>query len=64
LAVFVGGGRLDEVEQVCREDEEPAADVLAGLAALMDQSLLRRDLAPDGEPRLRMLETIGEFARE
>lgn len=64
LAVFAGGGRLEQVEEVCREPDDPAADVLGDLAALVEQNLVRRDSPPDGAPRLRMLETIGEFARE
>src|SRR4029453_2591609 len=35
-----------------------------GLAALLDQSLLRQDERPDGEPRFVMLETIREYALE
>jgi tetratricopeptide (TPR) repeat protein len=38
--------------------------VLDGLAALVDQSLLRQDEAADGEPRFWMLETIREYALE
>lgn len=63
LAVFAGGARLEQVEEVCREDDDPAVDVLGGLASLVEQSLVRCDTAPDGARRLRMLETIGAFAR-
>ncbi|MGI9149588.1 MAG: ATP-binding protein [Chloroflexota bacterium] len=59
LAVFVGGGRLDQVEQICRDSD---ADVLDALAGLVEHSLLRREPSPYAEPRLRMLETIREFA--
>jgi predicted ATPase len=64
LAVFTGGGRLDHVEAVCREVDEGEAEVLAGLASVVEKHLVRRETAPDGEPRIRMFETIGEFARE
>ena len=58
LAVFVGGcdarggrgGRADRRASW-------AQDVLDGLASLVDQSLLRRVEAADGEPRFGMLET-------
>jgi predicted ATPase len=40
------------------------SDVLASLAVLVDQHLLRREALPDGEPRFRLLETIREYARE
>jgi tetratricopeptide (TPR) repeat protein len=36
--------------------------VLEGLAALLDQSLLRQDVGADGEPRFAMLETLREYA--
>jgi non-specific serine/threonine protein kinase len=39
-------------------------DVFAGLASLVDKSLLRQDEGADGEPRFRMLETVREFAME
>jgi predicted ATPase/DNA-binding CsgD family transcriptional regulator len=62
LAVFVGGGCLDQVEQVCRDPGASDADVLDGLAGLLEHSLIRRETMPDGVARLRMLETIREFA--
>ena len=64
LAVFAAGGLLDQVEQVMRERGEPDAGMLDGLALLVEHSLVRRETMPDGEPRLRMLETIREFALE
>lgn len=62
LAVFRGGGALEEIEQVCGPADEVGREVLEGVSELVDQSLLRR--APGGEPRFVMLETIREFARE
>ena len=44
--------------------ELPAVDVLAGVAALAEQSLVRRLDAATGEPRFGMLETVREFALE
>ena len=41
-----------------------APDADDALAALVDKSLLRRDDAPDGTARFRMLETIREYAEE
>ena len=38
--------------------------MLDGLAALLDQSLLRQEVLADGAPRFRMLETIREYALE
>ena len=65
LCVFAGGCTPEAAETVCADaGAEPA--VLAGLAALVDKSLLRRDDGPPGsvEPRLVMLETIREYGLE
>jgi len=63
LAVFMGGARLDEADTVCGPASELGIDVLDGLAALVDQSLVRQEEV-HGDPRFTMLETIREFARE
>ena len=59
LSVFSGGCTLEAAEAVCT-----ATDGLNRLAELVDQSLIRRDTDGEGEPRLRMLETIREYALE
>jgi predicted ATPase/DNA-binding NarL/FixJ family response regulator/DNA-binding XRE family transcriptional regulator len=64
LGVFTAGARLEQAEQVCRQPDELDWDVLDGLAALVEHSLARWETVPDREPRLRMLETIREFALE
>jgi predicted ATPase len=61
LAVFSGGWDLEAAEDVCAG---LSVDVLAGLEALAEQSLLRVSDGPRGEPRFAMLETIREFAME
>jgi predicted ATPase/DNA-binding XRE family transcriptional regulator len=61
LAVFVGGWTLEAAEAVAGTDD--GLNVLGGLAALADQSLIRLDES-GAEPRYRMLETIREFADE
>src|ERR671915_214507 len=61
LGVFPGHFTLEAAEGVCA----PAGDldVVAGLAALIDKSLVRAD--PIGpEPAFAMLRTIRQFARE
>jgi predicted ATPase/class 3 adenylate cyclase len=60
FSVFVGGADLQAAEAVCGGE---GFDVLAGLADLVDQSLIRQD-ETDGEPRFSMLFVIREFARE
>ena len=49
---------------VCAIGPNPGRDVLDGIAALTDTSLLRRDVGADREPRYSMLETLREFGLE
>ena len=51
LAVFAGGGALDDVEAICG-GPDLGIDVLDGLEALVDQSLVRQE-EHDGEARRR-----------
>jgi tetratricopeptide (TPR) repeat protein len=62
LSVFVGGARLEAIEQVCGGEE--TADVLDTLASLVEKSLVRQSEGIGAEPRFGMLETIREFAME
>ena len=67
LAVFAGGFTLEAAEAVTGEGSTtgPAAGgVLAGVAALVDKSLLGRGEGPGGEPRFGMLETVREYGLE
>jgi predicted ATPase/DNA-binding CsgD family transcriptional regulator len=59
LSVFVGGCTLEAAEAVGMVDLPHGLDALA---SLVDKSLVWREEQVDGEPRLRMLETIREFA--
>ena len=61
LAVFAGGWGLDAAEAVCQDERVP--DVLASLERLVEHSLVVRRSEPPPRRRLRMLETIAEFAR-
>jgi predicted ATPase/transcriptional regulator with XRE-family HTH domain len=64
LAVFAGGCTLDAATAICASTGDPGVATFAGLAALLDASLLQRSDGPDGEPRFRMLETVREYAGE
>ncbi|NTU82494.1 MAG: LuxR family transcriptional regulator, partial [Chloroflexales bacterium] len=64
LGVFVGGCSAEAVTAVCSAMGESEWDILEGLAALVDQSLLRQEAGLDGEPRFALLETIREYALE
>jgi predicted ATPase/class 3 adenylate cyclase len=58
MAVFVGGCTLADVEAVCAE---PGNTSIEELESLVDKALVQVDGQGD---RLRMLQTIGEYARE
>ena len=58
LAVFAGGCTFADVEAVCAE---PGENILDELESLVDKALVQTDGQGD---RLRMLQTIGEYARE
>ena len=62
LAVFVGGCAIEAAEMVCQLDG--ALEILEGLAALVDHSLLRSEEQPNGSVRLTMLETIRQYGLE
>jgi len=58
MAAFVGGCTLEDVEAVCAEADESAID---SVESLVDKALVQVDGQTD---RLRMLQTIGEYAAE
>jgi predicted ATPase/class 3 adenylate cyclase len=60
LAVFVGGWTIEAAENVCSGGV--VSDVLTALERLSEHSLLVAEPASAGGPRMRMLETIREFA--
>ena len=60
LSVFSEGCSLESAEAVCNPDG--ALDILDGIGSLVDKSLLRQE--GKEEPRLRMLETVREYAGE
>jgi len=62
LSVFIGGFDIEAAEAIAGPAGEIGMDVLDGLMALVDQSLVRSlDADP---PRFQILETIREFAAE
>src|SRR5205823_13236619 len=60
LGVFAGGWTLPSAEAVCVGNDS----VLEGLAALVDESLVRQRETPAGEPRFSMLAIVREYALE
>jgi tetratricopeptide (TPR) repeat protein len=63
LSVFVGGFDLAAAEAICGADPLDSDDVIDLLASLVEKSLVMVEQT-DGETRYRLLETIGDYARE
>ena len=63
LSVFVGGCEFELAERVCGPADEVGVDVLDGIAALVDQSLVRSE-ERDDTVRYVLLESIREYAAE
>jgi len=64
LAVFAGGCTLEAVETICNADGDLAIDLMEGMLALLDKSLLYQEDGTDEEPRFIMLQTIREYGME
>ena len=64
LAVFVGGWTLDAARAVCAAEGDMEIELLDGVAALIDKSLVVPMASAAAEPRFTMLETIREFGLE
>ncbi len=64
LAVFSGGWTLEAAEAVCDSAGDDGVPVVDGLQSLVDKSLVRQEVGPEGAMRFRRLETIREYARE
>ena len=63
FGAFAGGASVAAAEWVCA-DANNSTSTLDALSALVDASLLMREPAPPDDPRLRMLETVREFAMD
>ncbi len=64
LAVFVDGWNLEAAEVLCMARGRLSADMLEGMASLVDKSLLRQEEQAEGETRFWMLQTLREFGLE
>ena len=64
LSVFTGGCDLEDIAAVAHVLVPGRWDVVDRCEALIDHSLVIREDGPGGLPRLRLLETIREFALE
>ena len=63
LMIFVDGCTVEAAEAVCAGAGGRSIDILEGLEALVDKSLVRRIEEADGSERLVLLETIREYGR-
>jgi len=63
VSAFAGGASLEAIEAVCGEGGEGRDALLARLASLVDQSLVRQEEL-GGEPRYRLLMTLQAFGVE
>ena len=61
MGVFAGGASFEAVEVIALA-ASPSLDVMAGLASLVDKSLVIERENTDGTPRFSLLETLREFA--
>ncbi len=64
LGVFAGGADLEAVAAVAHDLLPASGEPLDLIADLLDASLLSIVDTPDGEPRIRLLETIRSYAGE
>lgn len=64
LGVFLGGCTLAAAEAVCNATGDIGKGVLAGLASLVDKSLVQREDGGQSESRFSMLEMLREYAAE
>lgn len=64
LSIFVQGGTLEAIEQVCNAAGAIPLDMLAVLEVLVDKSLLQQQVQSDGEMRFWMLRTLREYGLE
>jgi predicted ATPase/DNA-binding CsgD family transcriptional regulator len=61
LAIFVGGGSFEAVEEICRRGGNSTIDPLSGVSTLLDHSLLQQVNQEGERPRFVLLETVREY---
>src|SRR5437870_5332483 len=64
LCIFVGDFTLEAAEAVSTSGGGRTTSILDGVASLLDKSLVQQREEEGREPRLHLLETIGEYGRE
>jgi predicted ATPase/DNA-binding CsgD family transcriptional regulator len=61
LSVFAGGSEEDAVTEVCSDPRLPAGRIAGLLGALMEKSILKRQLRGNSPPRYWLLETMRQY---
>ena len=64
LSVFAGGFEEDAATEVCADERIPAGRLVGLLGALVDKSILKRQLVSGGPPRYWLLETMRQYGRD
>jgi predicted ATPase/DNA-binding CsgD family transcriptional regulator len=64
LSVFAGGFEEDAVTEVCSDPQLPSGQIAGLLGALVDKSVLKRQLRGVGPPRYWLLETMRQYGWE
>ena len=64
LSVFAGGFDAAAAVEVCADDRVPQGQIVELLGALVEKSIVRRELKSGNAPRYWLLETIRQFGRE
>jgi len=64
LSVFAGGFEEDAAVQVCSDPRIPAGRIAGLLGALLDKSILKRQLRGTSPPRYWLLETMRQYGQE
>jgi predicted ATPase/DNA-binding CsgD family transcriptional regulator len=63
LSVFAGGFEADAATEVCADQRLPAGQITGLLGALVDKSILKRQLSSEDPPRYWLLDTLRQYAR-
>ena len=62
--MFAGGFDAEAAIEVCADDRVPQEQMVELLGALVEKSIVRRELKSGNAPRYWLLETIRQFGRE
>jgi DNA-binding CsgD family transcriptional regulator len=64
LSVFAGGCEEDAVTEVCADPRLPAGQIAGLLGALVEKSILKRQLKDGSPPRYWLLDTIRQYGQQ